>query len=249
MLELLKKENDVVVGYRIAKTKHDKKENAIVLSFSEFNVFKCVADHKVYTNMVQAVVTSREMTTLNSNINKLETKMIENLGFLEEKEKEKLAVYRSQLALATKTFEQLEIPEVWKNKHISEYPQQVLLLANWVDGIIPNFSVSKIKTLVTTVISELVETGKTDISDEKVKEVSKLLKETYAPIYDTKKDAIFKKWALKFDIKAIRQLILASGLTDCVKDGKFTYTTATEEKIKHNVAHALLRRMQKDNAQ
>lgn len=254
-LELLKKENDVVIGYKFVKTKFNKKENSIKVEFitvdesKDIQLFKCVANHQDFATLVQAVITHREKTSLNSAVESLKQEKMDNLGLLDDDKQEKLSRLEKQLELSKNVFSSLNIPSSYKEKHISEYPHQVLLLANYIDGIIPKFPVSKIKTLVTSIISELIETGKTDISDDKCKEVSALLKEYYAPIYNTNKDSIFKKWKLTFDLRSIRQIILSSGLTDCVKNGKFTYTTATEEKIRKKVAHALLRRMQKDNAE
>lgn len=247
MMNLLVKENNAVTGYAFARTKHDKKENAIVIDTINFAPFKNVADHANFCVLVQNVVTYRELVTLRSTIAKLEELEIQNFG-LDEKQSEQLSVARLKLELATKISDSLEIPDSWKNKHISEYPASVLLLANWIDGIIPQFPIEKIKTLSSIVTSELVENGKVDMSEDFIKEVADLLKDFYAPIYNTVKDSIFKKWTLKFDLKGVRQLLLSCGLVTQVNNGKFEYGLVNDEKIRQNVAHALLRRMQKDNA-
>ena len=248
--DLLKKENDIVTGYKFYKTHFDKKENLISLKPVEFNLFKCVANHKDFATLVQNLVTSRELITLNSKIATLEKKQLQEFT-LSENDENKLKEYRLKKQLADSFKESLieDIPVSYKDKKITEYPPIVILLANWIDNIIPKFPVDKIKTLINKTISNLVDNGKIEIDDSFCKEVADLLKDFYSKMYSTNKDSIFKKWILKFDLVGIRKMLLACGLDAKVVNGEFTYTMKSTEECQLIVAHALLRRMQKDNAE
>lgn len=248
MVELLNKENNNVVGYKLYRTIYKKKENLVTSDYVEVNCFKCVANHTDFAILVQSIITHRELIDINSAIDKLEELAIQNFG-LDDEEQTKLDILYARRKVAESIKSDLIIPDSYKEVSISNYPQNVILLANWISGVIPQFPVEKIKTLVNNVTKSLVDNGKADINDNTVKEVADLLKDFYAPIYNTNKDSIFKKWILKFDLIGIRQLILASGIVAKLESGKFTYVLKSDDEIRKNVAHALLRRMQKDNAE
>ena len=248
-IELLKKdEQGNVTGYQIYRTTFKKKENLVTTEPTEINVFKCVAGHKDYVTLVQAVVTYRELIDINSSISRLEEKQLQEFA-LDEKDTDSLRVLYARKQCAEKLQEKLEIPVSFANRKITEYPQNVLLLANWIDGVIPQFPVEKIKTLVAIVTNAIINTGVINIDDELVANVKDVLDGFYKQTYSTVKDSIFKKWILKFDLVGIRQLILSCGIVAKLETGAFKYVPKSDDDIRKNVTHALLRRMQKDNAE
>lgn len=241
---------NVVAGYVFYMADFDKKENMVKFKTINVNPFKCVASHKDFAVLVQNVLTYRELIDINAQLNKYDSKELKFETLTDRELEDKAILTRKRTLVETFQRELItEIPKKYENVKVTEYPKTVLLLAGYVKNIIPAFPVEKIKTLANNTFKELADNGKADLTEDFCKEVAQLLKDYYSPMYSTDKDSIFKKWVLNFDIKGIRQLLLTCGFAPAFKDGRFTYEPKTDDEIRKNVAHALLRRMQKDVAE
>ena len=250
MVELLKKDNEGRIEKVVYYTsRYDKKDNTVkVVVIDEFNIFKCTADHLASATLIQNVVSSRELSELNKTIIDLEEKELMEFG-LSDEDNFKLNIARVRKDIISKVLEGLAIPTAYQNKPVTAYPQNELLVANWLGGKYPKFEIEKLKTLMVECGRKFINDGELKVDEVVTKDVKDAFNNTIAKIYSTVKDSIHKKWNCEFTAKNIREIIWSCGTRVAVVNGSFDYQLVSDDEIRRVLTHAILRRMQRDNAE
>lgn len=245
--EFITKNGNKVVGYRIYTSKYNSSKMECKAVEHNFNCFKSVASHGDFAMLVQNVVSKFELAKIDSDISKLEEKMLTSFG-LTDKELDKLRELTARKALLAVVSSSVKVPVGYECKTVVQYPAQALLLANWVLGNTPEFNTNEFESILNQFKKSVITGENIAITEELSKDFRNTVNEDFGKMYSTIKDSIFKKWNFKIDLTTVRNMMLSCGNEIAVVNGAFCWNATSKQQLRKVIMHAVLNRMQCVNA-